>query len=67
MQEPFLARQRCGKNSGDFCTTEFPHPVEITLRHVAESRNRSIKTNNQQQRHEPPKVYFLTNYKASYI
>ena len=34
----FPTRQCTGeKTSGEFCTTEFPHPGEMTLRHVAET------------------------------
>ena len=53
----FPAKQCTGeKTSGDFCTTEFPHPGGTTLRSVAETE---IEKQQQRQQIE---VYLLTNY-----
>ena len=50
-EETFPTKQRAGeKTSGDFCTTEIPHPGEITLRRVAETETEIEK---QQQRQQP--------------
>ena len=54
----FPTRQCTGeKNSGEFCTTEFPHPGEMTLRHVAETE---ILKHRQLQRE---KFIYLNIYK----
>ena len=60
-EEMFPTKQRAGeKTSGDFCTTEVPHPREITLRRVAET-----EIEKQQQQRQQPEVYLLTNYKIN--
>ena len=55
----FPAKQCTGeKTSGDFCTTEFPHPGGTTLRSVAETETEIEK----QQQRQQIEVYLLTNY-----